>query len=154
MEELNSLTKPTLTDVDIQNRLSLLLEFLQCNEVLYLWQYDTEGNCLWTNSSLPIYDTMLRHAKDFDEIIAFGQEHDTPLMITSLTGMMWSVVYQKPHSYHWSGLYSHALRRYDCPIAKAPRYTRTLEGQIIRLSASGSCCYNNKFYQIHTYASL
>ena len=58
MEELNSLTKPTLTDVDIQNRLSLLLEFLQCNEVLYLWQYDTEGNCLWTNSSLPIYDTM------------------------------------------------------------------------------------------------
>lgn len=46
MEELNSLTKPTLTDVDIQNRLSLLLEFLQCNEVLYLWQYDTEGNCL------------------------------------------------------------------------------------------------------------
>ena len=95
MEELNSLTKPTLTDVDIQNRLSLLLEFLQCNEVLYLWQYDTEGNCLWTNSSLPIYDTMLRHAKDFDEIIAFGQEHDTPLMITSLTGMMWSVVYQK-----------------------------------------------------------
>ena len=39
MEELNSLTKPTLTDVDIQNRLSLLLEFLQCNEVLYLWQF-------------------------------------------------------------------------------------------------------------------
>ena len=105
MEELNSLTKPTLTDVDIQNRLSLLLEFLQCNEVLYLWQYDTEGNCLWTNSSLPIYDTMLRHAKDFDEIIAFGQEHDTPLMITSLTGMMWSVVYQKDIAHQLSRIH-------------------------------------------------
>lgn len=65
MEELNSLTKPTLTDVDIQNRLSLLLEFLQCNEVLYLWQYDTECNCPLDQFFSSIYDTMLRHAKDF-----------------------------------------------------------------------------------------
>ena len=81
-------------------------------------------------------------------------------MITSLTGMMWSVVYQKDIAHQLSRIHIIGPVLQPCSptirlvlLQKLPDM-RTLEGQIIRLSASGSCCYNNKFYQIHTYASL
>ena len=71
MEEL--VLQNTLPDADIQSRLSLLLDLLQCNEKMFLWQYDTDGKCLNTNSSISVYDTMFLHTKDFYEILAFGQ---------------------------------------------------------------------------------
>ena len=97
MEEL--VLQNTLTDADIQSRLSLLLDLLQCNEKMFLWQYDTDGKCLKTNSSISVYDTMFLHTKDFHEILAFGQENDSPLTITSSIGMMWAVVFQKDLSH-------------------------------------------------------
>ncbi len=103
MEEL--VLQNTLTDTDIQSRLSLLLDLLQCNETMFLWQYDTDGQCLKTNSSISVYSTMFNHAKDFSEILAFGQEHDTPLTITSSLGMMWAVVFQKDLSHQITRLH-------------------------------------------------
>ena len=83
-----------LTSEEIEQRVSLLEQLLQCNSRIIVSRYNLSGALVNTNATNSIYDTMLRYSKRLDDAIAFGKTNSYPIVITSDYGLIWSVVFE------------------------------------------------------------
>ena len=83
-----------LTTSDIDYRVDLLTELLQCNGRMYISKYNSEGTLLASNSP-SIFDTLLRSSGLLNEALLFYEKSQKPLVLTNVIGMMWSVIYHR-----------------------------------------------------------
>ncbi len=83
-----------LSGEEIEKRVSLLTELLQCNSRMIVSRYNLSGALMNTNATNMIYDTMLRYSKRLDDALAYGKTNTKPIIITTDFGLMWSVVFE------------------------------------------------------------
>ncbi|MCR5101317.1 MAG: AraC family transcriptional regulator [Butyrivibrio sp.] len=83
---------------NIESRITLLTELLQCNSRMIVSRYNLSGTLIYTNAENMIYDTMLRYSKRLDDAIAFGKTNSYPIIITTDYGLMWSVAFEPDES--------------------------------------------------------
>lgn len=95
MDTENALSKVTLMNEDISNRVHLLSDFLQCNGKMFVSCYNASGSLVETNYSNMIYDTIFRSSDYIQKAIAKGEESTKPHIISTTIGMMWAIVYEK-----------------------------------------------------------
>lgn len=82
-----------LSTDEINYRVDLLTELLQCNGRMYISKYNSEGTLMDSNSPSTIFDTLLRSSGLLREALLFYKNSQKPLVLTNEIGMMWSVVY-------------------------------------------------------------
>ena len=83
-------TPNPLTSEEIEQRVSLLEQLLQCNSRIIVSRYNLSGALVNTNATNSIYDTMLRYSKRLDD----AKTNSYPIVITSDYGLIWSVVFE------------------------------------------------------------
>lgn len=132
--------KITDCDVKMRERLLFLFELIACShDRLDYWFYGADGQFLTTNAREEyLFELFFSRGKFKQTAIDHGREHSAPLLISSLLGNLYAVVYarskDKVSGYHVLGplftdtLSEKALSRFmsefPLPPAFAPRFLR------------------------------
>lgn len=74
--------------------IQLMSELLTCGTNIPLWQYDTEGHLVETNSKHLILDKILTHIGGKEYILEYASKHTEPLIFGSDMGLMWCAVFE------------------------------------------------------------
>ena len=79
----------------ITNNLDLFKELISCSDPLYFWMYDANRKLLDTNCPEPLLDTLFTDTGCKDYMLAYGQEHTAPLILSAQAGLMWAAAFEK-----------------------------------------------------------
>ena len=79
----------------IVGSIELLKELISCTDPLYFWTYDANRELLDTNCPEPLLDTLFTDTGCKDYMLAYGQEHTAPLILSTQTGLLWAAAFEK-----------------------------------------------------------
>ena len=77
---------------ETKQAISLLIEAMTCDPVIYTWQYDEQGHLKETNCPHNVYDRMFVHTGCLQYMLDHGKEEHTPLLLAAKFGIMWCAV--------------------------------------------------------------
>ena len=71
-----------------QQRIEVLLELISCNQPLFYWRYDEQGNLLYSDCPAEkMLDVVLRRTGGLRCIYEMG--HNAPLLIGADSSLLW-----------------------------------------------------------------
>ena len=88
--------------MELNNKMALFSELVQCGNQIYLWCYDADGNLLYSNC--PDKEFL---AEAFDlfgckqHMLSHGKIHASPITLGTSIGMMWAAAFDKEMGHAW-----------------------------------------------------
>ncbi len=82
--------------MDVQQNLELFQELMLCDGNIYSWRYDASGTLLHSNCpDQAVFAAAFEVFGCLDKMLKIGGERDTPAFLTSDTGLVWGVAFEK-----------------------------------------------------------
>lgn len=82
--------------MDVQQNLELFRELMLCDGSIYSWRYDANGKLLSSNCpEQSIFAVVFELLGCLDVMIKRGTERNTPIFLTSDTGLIWGAAFEK-----------------------------------------------------------
>ena len=91
--------------MELENRLILFREMVQCCHNLYFWTYDMDMKLLESNcSDVEMIRNMFHMGDGRETLLAYAQENSKPIIMTNTFGLMWVAI---PHRFDngWGRIY-------------------------------------------------
>ena len=77
----------------MEQSLELMKQLLSCGTDIPLWQYDTEGHLVDTNSEYLVLDKILAHIGGIRYMLRYSRKNKKPLVLGSDMGLTWCAVF-------------------------------------------------------------